>query len=90
MDSINFNGSTRLNGGATGQSHGQAALLLIESLMHALLAKGVITREDFIETVEGAAEVECELMMNDASSPSDFSGSLLQPLADAFRKELGR
>jgi uncharacterized protein len=72
------------------QSHGQAALLLTESLMHCLVAKGALTREDFVEVVEGAAEVELELVGTGASSPTDQGGSLLDPLASAFRKELGR
>lgn len=90
MDRSKLNGSIHLGNGATGRMHGQAALLLVESLMHALLEKGVISREDFIETVEGAAEVEHELVTANASSPSDSSGSLLYPLAAAFRQELGK
>ena len=69
--------------------HGQAALLLVETLMHALITKRVITREDFIEIVEGAAEVEEELALAQASSPCVQSGSLLRPMAAAFQRELG-
>lgn len=71
-------------------AHGQAALLLVESLMHALVENGVLSREDFIRTVEGAADVEKELASEDACTPCDLNGSLLNPLAAAFRKELGR
>jgi hypothetical protein len=73
-----------------GSSHGQAALLLTESLMHALVAKGTLSREEFIEVVEGAAEVELELAAANATAPADSDGSLLRPLANAFRGELGR
>ena len=73
-----------------GDRPGQAALLLVESLMHALREKDVISREDFVEVVAGAAEVDHELRTANASPPSDSSGSLLFPLAAAFRKELGR
>ena len=92
MDSPSLNGSLKPSGGATAISPtlGQAALLLIESLMHALVEKGVISREEFIETVEGAAEVEHELKLADASPPSDSNGSFLYPLVQAYRKELGR
>lgn len=69
---------------------GQAALLLTESLMHALVAKDALSREEFIEVVEGAAEVEHELITANASTPPDEGGSFLYPLANAFRKELGR
>jgi hypothetical protein len=72
------------------QSHGQAALLLTESLMHCLVAKGAISREDCIEVVEGAAEVELELATAGATFPANGNGSLLDPLASAFKKELGR
>lgn len=65
-------------------------MLLVESLMHALVAKGVISKEEFIETIESAAEVEHELGLANVSEPSDNSGSLLHPLAAAFRKDLGR
>ena len=92
MDRPALNGSPQLGSGASleGRAHGQAALLLVESLMHSLLNKGVISREDFIDTVEGAAEVEHEFKTLDASSPTDSNGSLLYPLAASFRKELGR
>lgn len=69
--------------------HGQAALILAESILHSLLKKGLLSREDFIEIVEGAAEVECELALAEASSPTDLNGSLLYPLSAAFRRELG-
>lgn len=72
-----------------GPTHGHAALLLVESLMHFLVAKGTLSREDFVEIVEGAAEVEHEFITSAASFPADLNGSLLSPLATAFRKELG-
>lgn len=92
MDSPSLSGPPRPIGGAVTirPSHGQAALLLIESLMHALVEKGLISREEFIDTVEGAAEVEHELMAANASTPADSNGEFLYPLAVAFRKELGR
>ncbi len=90
MDSPHLNGSIQFERGATFEDrrHGQAALLLVESLMHALLEKGVLSREEFIDTVECAAEVEQDRAKANGSSPSDFTGSLLNPLAAAFRSEL--
>lgn len=73
-----------------GHTQGRAALLLVESLMHALVAKGTLSRADFIEIVEGSAEVEHELAALNASYPPNHNGSLLDPLAAAFKKELGR
>lgn len=91
MDAFRNNGFGPSGPGRTpfGSSQGQAALLLTESLMHALVAKGVLTREDFIEVVEGAAEVEEELAVSSATLPADYNGFLLGPLANAFRSELG-
>jgi hypothetical protein len=71
-------------------SQGQSALLLVECLMHALVEKKLLSREDFIDIVEGAAEVESELAMAGATPPADAGGSFLSPMAAAFRKELGR
>ena len=70
-------------------SQGQSALLLVECLMHALVEKKLLSREDFIEIVEGAAEVEGELAMAGATPPADAYGSFLSPMANAFRQELG-
>lgn len=89
MDVIRSNGGPRGPRAAQG-NQGQAALLLVESLMHALVAKGALSREEFIEVVEGAAEVEAEFMTANASPPSDQCGSFLSPLANAFKTELGR
>ena len=85
----------RRNGGPHGPAArdgdcGQSALLLVESLMHALVANGALTRDEFIEVVDGAAEVETELMTASASAPPDHRGSFLSPLANAFKTELGR
>jgi hypothetical protein len=92
MDAIKNVGSGTISGSSRPErnTHGQAALLLTESLMHALVDKGTISREDFIEVVEGAAEVERDLAIANAMSPADRDGSLLSPLATAFRQELGR
>ena len=70
--------------------HGRAALLIVESLMHLLVTKGVISREDFVEVIEDAAEVESMSENVQSSLPSDHIGSLLFPLSAAFRRELGR
>lgn len=90
MDLIRSNGGPRGPRTAQDKGHGQAALLLVECLMHALVEKGALSREEFVEIVEGAAEVEDELIAANASPPPDQCGSLLSPLANAFKAELGR
>jgi hypothetical protein len=73
-----------------GFGQGQAALLLVESLMHSLVEKGLLSREDFIDVVEAASEVEDELGAANAPVPSSRDGSFLSPLANAFKIELGQ
>lgn len=75
---------------AFSSDHGRAALILVESLMHALVAKQALSREDFIDIIDVASEVECDLLAANDPSRSTFSRSLLYPLAAAFRQELGR
>ena len=89
MDVIHRNGGPHGPAARDG-GYGQSALLLVESLMHALVAKGALTREEFIEVVDGAAEVEAEFMTANASAPPDHRGSFLSPLANAFKAEAGR
>lgn len=51
-------GPGRLDGAALGsEPHGRAALLLVESLLHGLIAKSSITVEEAIEIAQIAAEV---------------------------------
>lgn len=91
MDTFrNIEGPSRPSSSGRGDGRGQAALLLVESLMHALVAKGVLSREDFVEIVEGAAEVEEELIAADAQIPPVNGGSFLNPLARAFKIDLGQ
>ena len=92
MDGSTSNGAGPIEPGSPLGEHayGRAALILAESLMHALVEKGVISREDFIEIVEGAGEVENELATANGSCPASNGGMLLPSLATAFKKELGR
>jgi hypothetical protein len=86
-----LNGSPQFGSDAApeGWTPGHAALLLVEALMHALVEKGVISREEFVDTVDSAADVERDLANASAPSPSEPHLSLLYPLTATFRKELG-
>lgn len=42
-------------------AYGQAAFLLTESLLHALLAKGMLTNAEAIEVVEVASDVKADV-----------------------------
>jgi hypothetical protein len=68
--------------------HGRAALLLVESLIHALVDKKILSRGEAIDIIDIATEVEAELA---AASDGDdqMAMTLLAPLAKTFRLELG-
>lgn len=57
-------------------AHGQAALLLVESLIHDLIGRAVITVEEAIEIVEVAAEVKAEVAAELGDSPATMLHSL--------------
>lgn len=84
----NFAANDATPAGVGDRRHGQAALLLVETLMHALLEKNILSKRDFVDIVDGAAEVEDDLTTHKVSSDSEAAGSILAPLANYFRKEL--
>ena len=57
-------------------AHGQAAMLLTESLIHGLVARGVITVEDAVDIVAAAAEVKEEIAGDLGDSPATMQRSL--------------
>ena len=70
--------------------HCQSALLLVESLIHALIDKSVLTLPEAIEIVEAAEDVELEMARTaNGSSPPQSIVSLLAPIAKSLRTNLG-
>ena len=67
-------------------AHGQAAMLLTESLVHGLIARSVITVADAIGIVEVAAEVKEEVAAELGDSPATMQKSLA--LLDAIKISL--
>lgn len=67
-------------------AHGQAALLLVESLIHILIARSVIGREDAIELVTVAIDVTTEISVDRGDSDETFERSIA-PLS-AIRQSL--
>lgn len=67
--------------------HGHAALLLVESLIHGLLARSIISNGDAIDIVEGADSVQVEMaeMADGASAPMWRSHALLTAIAESLR-----
>ena len=63
------------------ESQGQAALLLVESLMHSLLDNGALTKAQAIEALESAYEVK-EESMEDGKEPVRVARRSLKLLDD--------
>lgn len=73
-------------------AHGQAAMLLVESLMHGLIARDVITVADAVEIVDIAADVRADAAADHAESPADYRKSLglLQVISVSLSRDLPR
>ncbi len=57
-------------------AHGQAAMLLVESLIHGLIARDVLTVADAVEVVDVAAEVKADIAGDLGDSPANLRRSL--------------
>ena len=58
-------------------AHGQAALLLTESLIHALVDKGQLSVADAVEVIETAADVKVEVATVAGESKTRMNESLV-------------
>lgn len=67
-------------------AHGQAAMLLSESILHGLIARSIITVPEAIEIVEVAAEVKQEIAEDLGDSKATMRKSLA--LLSAIRSSL--
>jgi len=67
-------------------AHGRAAMLLVESLLHGLIARDLITVADAVEVVEVAADVAGEVDPGalDLRKPEN----LLNAVSDSLRRDL--
>lgn len=57
-------------------AHGQAAMLLVESLIHGLIGRYVITVAEAVEVVDIAAEVKADIAGDLGDSPANLRKSL--------------
>ncbi|UUL83800.1 hypothetical protein [Sphingomonas qomolangmaensis] len=76
---------------ATPDGHGQAALLLAESLIHGLCEKSVLTNLEAIEIVDRAVDVQFDLAeaADGAGAPMWRSHALLSSIATSLRTDVG-
>lgn len=92
MASENTRDDHALQNGAHDQgsgAHGQAALLLVESLLHTLIDKSVISVAEAIEVVATAVEVEEEMIeANGDPAQLRYSLTLLQNIILSLSRDL--
>lgn len=67
-------------------SANQGALLLVESLIHVLIERGVISVEDAVEIADSAAEIAGEQIAGAAAAPS--AETVIRMIADSLRTDL--
>ncbi|MGI4731137.1 MAG: hypothetical protein ACRYGI_08745 [Janthinobacterium lividum] len=71
-------------------AHGQAALLLTESLIHGLLARSIISIGDAIEIIGRADEVQVQVAeaADGAGAPMWQSHALLSAIAESLKYDV--
>ncbi|MEG3085389.1 hypothetical protein U1707_17225 [Sphingomonas sp. PB2P12] len=71
-------------------AHGQAAMLLVESLIHTLVARSVISLEDAIEVTTVAFDVKKEIAVDlgDTNDTMDKSAALLSRVLQSLSNDL--
>ena len=66
--------------------HGQAALLLVESLIHSLVETGSLSVEDAVSTIEVARDAQLDLAEADRSRP--VTTQLLEDILHSLEGDL--
>lgn len=71
-------------------AHGQAALMLAESILHALMETGVFTTEEAMSVVSTAQEIKVEFahVAGESQGRMQASLDLLSGIAGSLEKEL--
>lgn len=70
--------------------HGQAAILLVESLVHGLVARSLITVADAIEIVDNAADAQEEISFDAGDTPIQTASlsAILRSISATFATDL--
>lgn len=89
-DTPNDNNAVRGRALREPDAHGQAAMLLVESLIHGLIDRAVITVADAIEIVDVAAEVKAAIGTDMGDSPATLAASmtLLNSIGESLKHDL--
>lgn len=82
----NQTGRARAAGVVEPDAHGQAALLLTESLIHSLVEKGTLTTREAVATVRTAREVKREVaaLIGESNARMQASLDLLTRIEDSL------
>jgi hypothetical protein len=83
--------NANMDGAAAGpEPHGHAALLLVESLIHGLIANSSLTVEQAVEIVEIAAQVKHDTADAVGDTPTTLQRSLhlLESISASLRQDL--
>ena len=77
-------------GAEESDTHGRAAMLLVESLIHGLIARSVIRIEDAIEVVTVAIDVRMEMAADrgDSQDATDRSLGLLSAIRRSLNNDV--
>lgn len=90
-DILNDNeGTAPVARGVEPDAHGQAALLLAESILHALIETGALTTRQALEVVQIAGEVKVEVATQSGESSKRMNESLalLAALATSLKTDI--
>lgn len=85
-DGANDNAAATRHGPAPDQ-HGRAAYLLVESLLHELVARAAITHESAIRAVDIAADTGAALASDGEERPEQEAVAILRTLAVSLRTD---
>ena len=69
-------------------AQGAAALLLVESLIHGLIERSILSLQEAIDIIDIAADVERQLDATGLGPPFGDFRSLLAPIAGSLRVDL--
>jgi len=69
-------------------AQGAAALLLVESLIHGLIARSILSVQDAVDIVDIAANIERELDATGLGPPFGDFQSLLVPISSSLQVDL--
>ena len=88
MPDSNINDDHKPFGITMKDANGAAALLLVESLIHGLIARSILSVHDAVDIIDIAANIERELDATGLAPPFGDFQSLLVPIASSLRVDL--